>query len=97
MRLNTHLAFDGDCEAASDDGSAPVRMDCTEDYPCEPIKCAYVVINLNDADRAERVFNALADGGIVEMPLQQTFWAHRCGIAVDRFGVPWMVSCEMPA
>jgi PhnB protein len=62
-----------------------------------PIKCAYVVITLDDAAKAERIFNALADGGKVDMPLQETFWAHRYGITVDRFGVPWMVNCERAA
>jgi PhnB protein len=28
------------------------------------------------------------------MPIQQTFWARRFGMLVDRFGIPWMVSCE---
>jgi PhnB protein len=28
------------------------------------------------------------------MPLQQTFWAARFGMVVDRFGIPWMVNCE---
>jgi PhnB protein len=79
------------------DGCALMGTDRTADYPWEPIKCAYVVINLNDAAKAERIFNALADGGKVDMPLQETFWAHRYGITVDRFGVPWMVNCEKAA
>jgi PhnB protein len=32
--------------------------------------------------------------GQVGMPLQQTFWAARFGMLVDRFGIPWMVNCE---
>jgi PhnB protein len=40
----------------------------------------------------ERVFNALAEGGQVLMPLQDTFWVERWGSLVDRFGTPWMVS-----
>ena len=43
---------------------------------------------------AERIFNALADGGNVGMPLQQTFWAARFGMVTDRFGIPWMINCE---
>jgi PhnB protein len=43
---------------------------------------------------ADRVFAALADGGSVTMPIQQTFWAERFGMCVDRFGIPWMVNCE---
>ena len=45
---------------------------------------------------AERVFRALADNGTVTMPLQETFWAKRCGMCTDRFGIPWMVNCAKP-
>jgi len=41
-----------------------------------------------DADRA---FNALADGGRVEMPLAKTFFSARFGMVMDRFGVFWMI------
>ncbi|HXT73068.1 MAG TPA: VOC family protein, partial [Candidatus Angelobacter sp.] len=27
------------------------------------------------------------------MPLQETFWATRFGMLVDRFGIPWMINC----
>jgi PhnB protein len=47
----------------------------------------------SEAD-AQRVFNALADGGKVNMPLAKTFWSPCFGMAEDRFGVGWMVSVE---
>ena len=47
----------------------------------------------NPAD-AERIFHGLAEGGKINMPLQQTFWAVRFGMLVDRFGIPWMINCE---
>ena len=40
---------------------------------------------------AERLFNALADGGKVQMPLAKTFWSPMFGMVADRFGVGWMV------
>ena len=43
---------------------------------------------------AERVFDALEEGGTVVMPLQQTFWAARFGMIIDRFGIPWLINCE---
>jgi PhnB protein len=46
---------------------------------------------------AERAFYALAEGGTVKMPLQQTFWTVRFGMLVDRFGIPWMFNCEQAA
>ncbi|HEY0767497.1 MAG TPA: VOC family protein [Steroidobacteraceae bacterium] len=45
---------------------------------------------------AERIFTALAQGGKVTMPFQETFFAHRFGMCTDRFGTPWMVNCEKP-
>lgn len=44
--------------------------------------------------RAEKVFNALAEGGKVTMPLAPPFWGGHFGMLVDQFRVPWMVSCE---
>ena len=56
-----------------------------------------VSLQLTDPAEAERVFEALAEGGTVRMPLQQTFWAARFGMLVDRFGTPWMINCEQGA
>jgi PhnB protein len=44
----------------------------------------------NDAD-AERIFNALAEGGTVNMPMAKTFFSSRFGMLADKFGVGWMV------
>jgi len=55
-----------------------------------------VSIGLDDVAEAERIFSALAEDGTVHMPLQETFWAIRFGMLVDRFGIPWMVNCERP-
>ena len=44
----------------------------------------------NEAE-ADRMFNALADGGQVQMPLGKTFFSPRFGMVADRFGVSWMV------
>ena len=40
---------------------------------------------------ADQLFNALADGGQVQMPLGKTFFSPRFGMVTDRFGVSWMV------
>jgi PhnB protein len=49
----------------------------------------------DEAD-AERVFNRLADGGRVQMPLGKTFFSPRFGMVADRFGVGWMVMVASP-
>ena len=49
----------------------------------------------NEAD-ADKMFNALADGGQVQMPLGKTFFSPRFGMVADRFGVRWMVIVAAP-
>jgi len=52
--------------------------------------------NLSEPVEAERIFNALAENGTVQMPMQETFWALRFGVLVDQFGIPWHINCEKP-
>ena len=47
-----------------------------------------------DGAEAERLFAALGDGGQVQMPLGETFFATRFGMVADRFGVGWMIVLE---
>ena len=56
-----------------------------------------VSLQLKDPAAAERIFNALVEQGTLKMPFQETFWAHRFGMLVDRFGIPWMINCEKAA
>ena len=49
----------------------------------------------SDAD-AKRMFNALGDGGQVQMPLEKTFFASLFGMVADKFGVGWMVMVDLP-
>ncbi len=67
------------------------------DAPAERYEAAkgmQVQLEYTDAEQAERVFRQLAEGGQTVMPFDQTFWAYRFGMAIDRFGVPWMINCE---
>ena len=54
-------------------------------------------LSLDEPAEADRVFNALAENGKVNMPLQETFWAQKFGMLIDRFGIPWMVNCARAA
>jgi PhnB protein len=56
----------------------------------------FVHIRIDNPAEAERLFQALSENGTVRMPLQQTFWAARFGMLVDRFGTPWMINCGQP-
>ena len=56
-------------------------------------------LNLTAANEteAERLFNALAAGGQVQMPLAKTFFSPRFGMLTDKSGVSWMVYVEADA
>ena len=62
----------------------------------ETPKSFSICLSIPEPDEAERVFHALADGGTVQMPIAETFWAIRFGMLVDQFGIPWMINCEKP-
>lgn len=49
-----------------------------------------------DPDVAKRVFEGLAGGGSVQMPIGETFFSPAFGMCTDEFGVPWMILTEMP-
>jgi PhnB protein len=53
-----------------------------------------VALQFEAAADGERVFNALAEGGKVQMPYQATFWARGFGMLTDRFGTPWIVNAD---
>jgi PhnB protein len=56
-------------------------------------------LNLEPDTRAEadRLFNALSEGGEVQMPMQDMFWGAYFGSFRDRFGIQWMVNCAAQA
>ncbi len=43
---------------------------------------------------AERLYNALSEGGVATMPLHKQFRGATFGMLNDKFGVPWMINCE---
>ncbi len=50
-----------------------------------------LTLSVDDPDHAHVAFQALAEGGKVDMPLAKTFWSPCYGMVTDRFGVGWMV------
>jgi PhnB protein len=62
----------------------------------QPMRSAYLSLGVDSDAEAERVFSALADGGEVFMPMQETFFASRFGQLRDQFGINWMIMRERP-
>ncbi len=78
-----HSAFHiGDTQIMATDG------ECSGKSSFSGIK---LTLNAASNGEAEKLFNALAQGGKVGMPLAETFFAHRFGMVADKFGVGWMV------
>src|SRR5690606_15210443 len=50
-----------------------------------------ISVNTDSREDADRIFNALAEGGMVKMQLQDTFWGSYFGMLEDKFGIQWMI------
>jgi len=59
-----------------------------------PVQGMMVNYSVSDSGEAKRIFDALAEGGEVRLPLGPTSWSPAFGMCVDRFGTPWMVSAD---
>lgn len=66
---------------------------CDDKSKFEGFRLALSVPTESAADSA---FDALAEGGKVDMPLMKTFWSPRYGMVTDKFGVGWMVMVAQP-
>lgn len=51
-----------------------------------------VSVDAESESEATRLFNGLADGGRVSVPLQHMFWGDHFGMLTDKFGIQWMVN-----
>jgi PhnB protein len=54
----------------------------------------HVALHFDDAKDAAARFDALAAGGTVTMPLQDTFWGATFGMLTDAYGIHWMFNTE---
>lgn len=80
--IHAALSFgDGDLLMASDDPTG----DGTG------VRGMAINLTLTEADEVRQIFDALADGGEIQMPIGETFWSPLFGLCVDRFGTAWMV------
>jgi PhnB protein len=84
--MHAALMFEGHLLMASDDPTGNFNG----------VRGMHVNYAVADVTEAKRVFEALADGGEVTVPLAETFWSPSFGMCVDRFGTPWMISAEAP-
>lgn len=77
------------------DGQPLMASDSMIGEPYEGMKNFSLALQYPTVAEAQQVFDALAEGGQVTMPLQKTFWAEGFGMLVDRFGTAWMINAGM--
>src|SRR5690606_5629465 len=68
-----------------EDGGSLAGNDMSPTRYTAPVGFA-VILNFKGVDRAQRIFDGLAEGGTITMPLAETFWTARFGMVTDRFG-----------
>jgi PhnB protein len=54
----------------------------------------WISLNYDDAKEMVGQFDALAAGGQVVMPLQDTFWGAKFGMLTDAYHINWMFNCH---
>ena len=53
-----------------------------------------IAISAESLEEAEKLFNGLSEGGIVEMPFAESPWGSHFGMFRDKFGIEWMVDFD---
>ncbi len=52
----------------------------------------HINIEPDTKEEAKRLFDALSEGGVISMPLQDMFWGAYFGSFTDKYGINWMVN-----
>lgn len=60
----------------------------------QPQQGVLVTWQADSEEEVERVFAALAEGGMIRQALNYAFWTPKYGLVEDKFGMVWMISCR---
>jgi PhnB protein len=52
----------------------------------------HLSVSTDSEEETNKLFNALAAGGKVTVPLAKMFWGDYFGMCTDKFGIQWMVN-----
>jgi PhnB protein len=77
----THAALEAD-------GARIVGTDGHPDYPAKVGENVAIAVSGTDKDRLTKIFNGLAEGGMVKMKLVEQ------GFLTDKFGINWVFTIE---
>ncbi len=77
------------------EGTILMGSDCPPEYKQLTIGNNFAIsVNTHSEEEADKIFNALAEGGNVTMPMEKTFWGAYFGMLTDRMGINWMVNFD---
>lgn len=76
------------------DGNLVMISDVFKGQPVSTNGNIQLSVEVPDKDRLQEVFNKMAEGGTITMPLADQFWGATFGMLKDKFGVSWMFNSE---
>ena len=74
-----------------------LASDCMGEQPAQIGNNISMTLNFTDETEQTRLFNALAEGGKITMPLDDAFWGARFGMVIDQFGIQWLFNLPKTA
>ena len=76
------------------DGNMIMVSDVFKGQPVSTNGNIQLSVDVDNENKLDEVFNKMAEGGTVTMPLADQFWGAKFGMLIDKFGVSWMFNCE---
>ncbi|HSX45054.1 MAG TPA: VOC family protein [Candidatus Saccharimonadales bacterium] len=78
-------------------GHVLMGTDASESMGFKIIEGNNMHVNLepDDLDEAKQIFKDLSAGGKVEMPLEKMFWGDYFASFTDKYGINWMINCNV--
>lgn len=56
----------------------------------------YISVTTDSKDEAQRIYEKLSEGGVIEMPIGDVPWGSYFSMFKDKFDIQWMVSYDYP-
>jgi PhnB protein len=76
------------------DGNMIMISDVFKNRPVSMGGNIQLSVEVDNENKLDEVFNKMAEGGRITMPLADQFWLAKFGMLQDKFGVNWMFNCE---
>jgi PhnB protein len=77
-----------------------ISIMASDGHPMQQVKFGdnfHLSLHGTDEKQLTDTFNKLAEGGMIDLPLEKQFWGDKFGMLTDKFGVHWMVNISAQA